>query len=125
MLKTYLQLIMKIPLSFLNDAVHIWHNYCLWCVDYNLVPNHCYDLVVKGQRQIYFKSVLQLVTQSLLSLRVSMFSKIIAYGMLLTTKFQITAMTLCSKVDVKILKLSFIACNANSSFIFLRESVHI
>ena len=31
----------------LTEGVHIYHNYCLWCV------GHCYDLIDKGQGEIY------------------------------------------------------------------------
>ena len=40
-------------------------------------------------------------------------------------KLQITAMTLESKVKVKYVLFTFIACNSNSSFILLTEGNHI
>ena len=40
MLKTYLPLIMRIPISFFNEGVHIWHNNCLWFVKSEYGYNH-------------------------------------------------------------------------------------
>ena len=44
---------------YLPEGIHIWHNNWLLCVDYNkgLRPKHRCDLGVKGQSQIYLKSI--------------------------------------------------------------------
>ena len=52
-LKAYLQFIMQIPLTCLIDAVHIWHNTCLWCVHNNKGLGIWTDLWVKDQSQLF------------------------------------------------------------------------
>ena len=68
---------------FLMEGIHIWHNYCLWCVGLD----HGYDLEVKGQGQIYSKSVLQLVIDTML-----------VYSILITTKVSDHHYNLCVNV---------------------------
>ena len=48
MCKTYLQLIIQIPL-FLTNGAHIWNNNCLWCVDYDGCSRslHCHMYVCR------------------------------------------------------------------------------
>ena len=53
MLKTYLQLKMRISLLFLTDSIHVWHYNCLWCVIFNKSTE-------TGQGQIFLKPVLYL-----------------------------------------------------------------
>ena len=47
---------------YLNEAIHILHNECVWCVDYT---EGQYGLGVKGQGQIHLKFALRLVKQTL------------------------------------------------------------
>ena len=39
------------------EGVRIGQNNCLLCVDAKEVSNHCYDFGVKGECQIYLRSV--------------------------------------------------------------------
>ena len=48
-------------LRYLNEAIQILHNECVWCVDYT---EGQYGLGVKGQGQIHLKFTLRLVKQS-------------------------------------------------------------
>ena len=58
-LKTCLLLVMRTHLLlFLFEGVHIWHNDCLRRKIIVKVRN-CYDLGVKSQGGIYFKSILR------------------------------------------------------------------
>ena len=66
-LKSVLQLITQIKPFLLIEGDHMLHNDCLWCVNDTKKSKHIYDLIFKGEGQIYFKSVLRLVTQTLLS----------------------------------------------------------
>ena len=42
---------------FFMEGVRIGQNNCLLCVDAKEVSNHCYDFGVKGECQIYLRSV--------------------------------------------------------------------
>ena len=54
-------------LSIFVECVHIKHNDCLKCVNYNMVSDHHYDLGIKGQGHIDFnlESVYSLIHELL------------------------------------------------------------
>ena len=56
-LKACLGLATQFPLSFLGNSAHIWHNNCLWCVDYNNCYRSCYSHEVNRQAKMLLKSV--------------------------------------------------------------------
>ena len=55
---------MKSPLSFLTLLIHINCNNCISCGDYNKRLKIVYAIEIKGQSQIFLKSVTLLIIQT-------------------------------------------------------------
>ena len=109
----------RIPFYLLMEGVRIKHNACSWCVVFKrFQTNHQCEIKAKGKGQIYFSSVLQLVTRFYGTC--SYLQQWMHIVRQLQQMFQTTNWTWPSsqKSRPRLLKICNMTCKLNSYFLF-------